>query len=121
MLLCAIFCQMVPFQFFLSTSSLQCLAGPPRDYFRFVRFPCDMHRSSCILLTCPGQVHFYLLTQIYDLCLFSYPDVCFMSRYVLFSILLSIFVGAVASLFFARMVRAHVLAPYIIAGSVYEL
>ena len=36
-----------------------------------------------------------------DLCLFSYPDVCFLSRYVMFNIFLSIFVCAAAGLFFA--------------------
>ena len=44
-----------------------------------------------------------------------------MTRYVMFSILLSIFVCAAASLFFAWLVSAHVSALYVIAGSVHEL
>ena len=39
----------------------------------------------------------------------------------MFNILLSIFVCAAASLFFAWVVSAHVSAPYVIAGSTHEL
>ena len=39
----------------------------------------------------------------------------------MFNILLSIFVCAAASLFFAWVVRAHVSAPYVIAGSTHGL
>ena len=45
----------------------------------------------------------------------------FLSRYVMFSILLSIFVCAAATLFFAWMVSAHVSALYLTAGSTHEL
>ena len=45
----------------------------------------------------------------------------FLSRNVIFNILLSIFVCAAASLFFAWLVSAHVFAPYVIAGSTHEL
>ena len=45
----------------------------------------------------------------------------FMSRYVMFNILLSIFVCAAASLFFAWVVSAHVSTPYVIAGSMHVL
>ena len=44
----------------------------------------------------------------------------FVSRYVMFNTLLSIFVCATASLF-AWVVSAHVSAPYFIAGSTHEL
>ena len=44
-----------------------------------------------------------------------------MSRYVMFSILVSIFVSAAANLFFAWVVSAHVSAPYVIAGTTHEL
>ena len=45
----------------------------------------------------------------------------FLSRYVMFNILLSIFVCAAASLFFALVVSALVSARYVIAGSTHEL
>ena len=71
---------------------------------------------------CPGPVlPSDLFNQVCDLCLFSYPDVYyFLSRYVMFNILLSIFVCAAANLFFAWVVSAHVSAPYVIAGSMHE-
>ena len=59
-----------------------------------------VHRLSRILLTCPAQAHFRLRTffhHVCDLCHFSYSDVCFLSRYVMINILLSIFVCAAAS------------------------
>ena len=40
---------------------------------------------------------------------------------MMFSIHLSIFVCAAASLFFAWMVSVHVSAPYVIAGNTQEL
>ena len=39
----------------------------------------------------------------------------------MFNILLSIFDCAAAGVFFAWMVNAHVSAPYVVAGSTYEL
>ena len=45
----------------------------------------------------------------------------FLSQYVMFNILLSIFVCAAASVFFTWLVSAHVSAPYVIAGSTHEL
>ena len=42
----------------------------------------------------------------------------FLSRYVIFNILLSIFVCAAASLFFVWLVSVHVFAPYIIAFNI---
>ena len=74
---------------------------------------CSVHRFigdmqcpsviSCLAdVPCPGPLPFSeLFNHIYDLCLFSYPDVCFLSQYVRFSIILSLFVCAAASLFFA--------------------
>ena len=62
-----------------------------------------------------------LFNHVCDLCLFSYPDVVFMFRYEVFNILLSIFVCAPASLFFAWVVSAHVSAPCVIAGNTQKL
>ena len=59
-----------------------------------------------------------LFNHVCDLCLFSYPDVCFS---VLFNTLLSVFVCAAANLFVAWVVNAHVFAPYVIVGSTNEL
>ena len=84
----------------------------------------SVHRLSCILLTYPAQVHFRLLTcSITSVTfVFSLTQVfVFLSRYVMFHILLSIFVCAAASLFFAGVVSAHVSAPYVIAESTREL
>ena len=53
-----------------------------------------------------------LFNHVCDLSLFSYPRVCFLSRYVMFSILLLNVVGAVASLFFAWLVNGHISACY---------
>ena len=83
-----------------------------------------VHRLSRILLTCPAQVHFRLLTcSITSVTfVFSFTHMfVFLYRYVMFNILLSIFVCAATSLFFAWMVSAHVSAPYVIAGSTHEL
>ena len=62
-----------------------------------------------------------LFNHIYDHCLFSYTYVCFLFWYTVFNVLLSIFDCTAASLFFAWVVSVHVSAPYIIAGSTYEL
>ena len=59
-----------------------------------------------------------LFNHVCDLGLFSYPDVCFS---VLVCDVLSFFVCAAASLFFAWVVSVHVSAPYVIAGSTHEL
>ena len=45
----------------------------------------------------------------------------FLSRYVIFNTLLSIFVCAAASLFCISVVSAHVSALYVFAGSTHEL
>ena len=60
-----------------------------------------------------------LFNQVCDFCLCQ--KFVFLSWRVTFSILLSIYVSAAASLFFAWMVSAHVSAPYAIAGSTHEL
>ena len=87
----------------------------------------SVHRLSRILLTCPAHIHFRLLTcSIMSVTLvFSLIQMfVFLSRYLIFNILLSIFVcaaGAAASLFFACVVSAHASAPYVIAGRMHEL
>ena len=45
----------------------------------------------------------------------------FLSQYVMFNILLSIFICAAARLFFPWVVSAHGSASYVIAGSMHEL
>ena len=82
----------------------------------------SVHRLSRILLTCSAQVHFRLLTcSITSVSfVFSFTNVCFLSGYVMFNILLSIFICAAASLFFALVVSVHVSAPYASAGSKHE-
>ena len=85
----------------------------------------SVHRLSRILLTCPDQVHFHfsdLFNHVCDLGFFSLTQMfVFLSGYVMFNIIFSIFVCAAASLFFACVVSAHVSAPYAIAGSRHEL
>ena len=79
---------------------------------------------SRILLMCPALVHFRLLTcSITSVTLvFSLTQMfVFLSRYVMFNLLRSIFVCVAASLFFAWVVIVHVSMPYIIAGSMGEL
>ena len=83
----------------------------------------SVHQLSRILLTCPVQVHFRLLTcSITSVtCVFSLTQMfIILSRYVMFNVLLSIFVCAFASLFFARLMRAHVSAPHVVVGSTHE-
>ena len=66
------------------------------------------------LFSCPGPIPSAdLFNHVCDLGLFSYPVVCFLSRYAMFNILLSIFVCAAASLFFAWVVSTNVSAPYV--------
>ena len=61
---------------------------------------------------CPVPLPFSdLFNHVCDRGLFSYPDVCFLSRYVMFNILLSIFVCVAASLFLDWMVSAQVSEP----------
>ena len=84
----------------------------------------NVHRLSRILLTCPAQVHFRLLTFSITSVSFvlSLTQVfAFLFRYVTFNILLSIFVCAAATLIFAWVVSAHVSALNVIAGSTHEL
>ena len=79
----------------------------------------SVHRLSQILLTCPDQVHFRLLTCPITSMTFVFSItkiVVFLSRYVMFS-----FVCATASLFFVWVVAAHVSAPYVIAGDTQKL
>ena len=83
----------------------------------------SVHRLSRILLTCPAQVHFRLLTCSFKSAtiVFSFTQMfAFLSRNVMFSILLTIFVYAAASLFFAWLVSVHVSAAYVIAGRTHE-
>ena len=68
----------------------------------------SVHRLSRILMTCPAQVHFLLLTySIMSVTFnFSLTQMFFLSLNVMFNILLSIFVCAAASLFFAWVVSS---------------
>ena len=84
----------------------------------------NIHRFCRILLTCPAQVHFRLLTCSITSVTFVFSLTqmfAFLSPYVIFNIPLSIFVCVVASLFFAWLVSVHASAPYVIAGSTHEL
>ena len=84
----------------------------------------NVHRLSRILLTCLAQVHFCLLTCSITSVTFVFSLTqmfVFLSRYVMFNILLSIVVCAAASLFYAWLVGACVSAPNVIAGSSHEL
>ena len=62
-----------------------------------------IQRRECVSHDTGHVTHPYIdsVSHVCDLCLFSYPDVCFLSRYVMFNIFLSIFVCAAAGLFFA--------------------
>ena len=75
---------------------------------------------SLIILTYPVQGHFPRLISAIMSVSFVYSltlnDVCFLSRYIMFSLLLSIFVSGDASLCFARLVSARVFALYVTAG-----
>ena len=62
-----------------------------------------------------------LFNHVCDLCLSLIQMFVFLSRYVVVNIILSIFVCAAASLFFAWVVSAHVSAPYVSAGSTHKL
>ena len=81
----------------------------------------SVHRLSRIRLTCsvPSSD---LFSHVCDLCLFNFTQMfVFLSRYVIYNKLLSVFVWAAASLVFGWVVNAHVSAPYVIAGSTHEL
>ena len=84
----------------------------------------SVHRLSRILLMCPAQVHFRLLTCSVTSVTFVFAlthKLVSLSLYVMFNILLSTYVWAAASSLFAWVVSAHVSAPYVIAGSTHEL
>ena len=84
----------------------------------------SVHRLFGIILTCPAQVLFRLVTcSIMSVTfVFSLTQMLvFLPRYVMFNILRSNFVFAAASLFFVWVVSFHVSAPYVAARSTYEL
>ena len=83
----------------------------------------SVHQLSRVQLMCPAQVHFSLLTcSITCDFIFSLTQMfVFLSRYMMFNVLLSIYVYAAASLFFAWVVNAHVSVSYAIAGCTHEL
>ena len=85
----------------------------------------SVHRLSRILLTCPAQVHFRLLTCSITSVTFVFsltPMFVFLSRYVMFNILLSMFVWVAAiELVLCSGVSVHVSATYVIADSTHEL
>ena len=92
----------------------------------FVGFPDSDTQCPSVIwypadMPCPGPLPSSdLFNHVWDLGLFSYPDVCFLSQYVMFNIPLFIFVCAAASLFFAWVASAHVSEPYVITGSTQE-
>ena len=61
-----------------------------------------------------------LSNHVCDLCLFSYPDICFSVPVCDVSRTSFHLCFAAASLFFAWVVNAHVSAPYVIAGSTHD-
>ena len=77
----------------------------------------DVRRLSRMLLSCPALVHFRLLacsiTSVTFVFFLSHMF-AFLSGYVMFNILFSIFRCAAASLFFAWLMSAHVSAPYVL-------
>ena len=73
-----------------------------------------------ILLTCPAQVHFRLLTCSITSVTFVFPLTQMCLSNVMFTMLLHIIVYAGGSLFFAWVVSAHVSAQYVIAGSTHQ-
>ena len=77
----------------------------------------SVYHLSRILLTCLVQDHFRLLTCsiTYVTFVISLTQMIFLSLYVMFNILLTIFVYAAAILFFIWPISAHVSAPYVIA------
>ena len=84
----------------------------------------SVHQLSRILLTCPAQVRFPLLICSVTSVTFVFYLIqifVYLSRYVMFNILLFIFVCAAATLFFAWLVSARVSVPYVISGSTHKL
>ena len=125
--LSAVLCQIVLLHY-LSRSSLHRLIGLPYriflSYYGLQVVTREVHRSSLRRLMCPARDHFYPIADyiyIYYFCLLSDPVLVFLSLYVMLSILLSILVCAVASLFCACLVSVQVSAPYVIAGRTHEL
>ena len=120
---CAFLCHIVSLQY-LSRSSLHRLAGLPCRHFLSYGLQVvtrDVHQSSLRWLICPAQDHFIFLTVLIISMTFVHcltQMLVFLSLYVMLSILLSILVCAVASLFCACLVSVQVSAP---AGSTQEL
>ena len=80
----------------------------------------DVHRLSSILQTSPAQIHVWLLTRSITYVFSRIKMLVFLSRYFMFSLLISVFVCAAASLLLAWLVGAHVSALCVTAGSVHE-
>ena len=96
--------------------------------FPFVGFPGDDTQCPSFIsypadVPCPRPLPRLLNSSITSVnFIFSLTQMfVFLSRYVMFNILLSMFVSVAASLFFAWVVSAHVSALYVIAGSTHEL
>ena len=110
---------------YLSRSSLHRLTGLPCRLFLSYGLQVvtrEVHRSSLKRLICPAQDHFHHIADyIYYFCLLYDPVFVFLSLYVMLSILLSMLVCAVASLFYACLVSVQVSAPYVIAGRTHQL
>ena len=105
---CAFLCHTVSLQY-LSRSSLQRLAGLPCRLFLSYGLQVvtrEVHRSSLRRLICPAQDHFIFLTVLIISMTFVLSltqMLVFLSLYVMLTILLSILVGAAASLFCAAL------------------
>ena len=112
---CAVLCQIVLLQY-SSRSSLHRLAGLPCRLFLSYGLQVVTrvdHRSSLRRLICPAQDHFIFLTLLIISMTFVFSltqMLVFLSLYVMLSILISILVCAVASLFCACLVSAQ--GPY---------
>ena len=125
-LYCAVLCRIVSLQY-LSRSSLHRLTGLPCRHFLSHGLQVVtrvVHRLSLWWLICPAQDHFifltvYIISMSFVLSLTQM--LVLLSLYEMLSILPSILVCAAASLFCACLVRVHVSAPYVIAGSTQEL
>ena len=95
--------------------------------FPFVGFPGGDTQSPSFILypanvPCPGPLPSSdLFNHVCNLVFSLTQMFVFLSRYVMFNTLLSIFVCAAASLFFAQVVSVHVSAPYVIAVSMQEV
>ena len=102
-----------------SSSHLVHMSTVSPDFFYIFLFPswgfqmviCDVHWLPGILLICPAQVNYSLLTYSITSVTFVFSlsqMFVFLSWYVTFNILLYIFVCAAGSLVFAWVVSAHV-------------